>query len=141
MFNSTAIVKYDSRQDVLRAELSDDLDKYYKFLYLKDSWNVNKMWTARHGSHISIYNPQFHGIKSGTERLNNQTITFEYNPEEIFQGGFTKGFIGFYLPIKSLDIERIKATLEIIETATFKGLHISLFTNKHLKIQRNATQK
>lgn len=141
MFNSTAIVKYDFKQDVLRAELSDDLDKYYKFLYLKNSYNINKMWTARYSSHISIYNPQFHGIKSGAKQFNNQIITFEYNPEEIFQGGFTKGFTGFYLPIKSLDIERIKTILEIVEPLTFKGLHISLFTNKHLKKQQYASQK
>lgn len=134
MFNSIAKVKYDSENDILRAELFDDLVNYYKFLYLKDSYNVNKMWTARHGSHITIYSPAYHGKKEGAAKFDNQLVNFSYNPELIYQGGHKKGFIGFYVQIESPDIDWILEELNIEQK-----LHLSLFTNKWEKSQKKTS--
>lgn len=136
MFNSIAKVKYDSENDILRAELFDDLVNYYKFLYLKDSWNINKMWTARYGPHISIYSPRHYpDILGDKSQYNNLIIQFQYNPEHIFRGGQNSGHIGYYLPIISKDLDKIKQQLKIVDNVHFRGLHVSLFTNKHLTRQ------
>lgn len=132
MFFSTAIIEYDQKFDILRANLleTDDLIDYYKNLYYKYSWNVNYMWSPRHDGHITIYRPEFHGfVTNNPRRYEGDIVSFKYNPEEIYDGGHYKQFLGFYLPVYSEDIEQIKENLGVVDKK-WDSLHISLFNNK-----------
>lgn len=133
MFTSTATIHYDFKTDILRAMVGGDLADYYKFLYYKFSHKVNQMWTPRHGIHITIYRPEVHGfVKNNPARYHGDVITFNYNPEEIYEGGHRRGFIGFYLPVYSQDTDSIKKYLDIPEELC-DSLHITLINNKHLR--------
>lgn len=56
---------------------------------------------------------------------NNKLIEFEYDNYAI-RGGFTKGFIMFYLKVYSEEIDKMKKDLNIVDNDGFRGLHITL---------------
>ncbi len=139
MYTSNAKIQYDFNTDILKANLlpDDELLKYYKFLYYKNSFNVNQMWTPRYDGHITIYRPTTHGfVANNPARYHEDLITFKYNPEEIYDGGHYKNFLGFYMPVYSKDIDKIKKYLGIPETCD-DSLHISLFSNKKNLANKN----
>lgn len=134
IFNSQATIIYNDEDNTLKAELNldDNIDKYYKYLFLKSINNTRKVSGSKHGPHITIYNPKFQDgcHPDDLAKYNGLVVNFHYNPENIFRGGFTKGFEGYYLPIKSAEIDKIKKELGIVEKDDYKGLHVTLFTNK-----------
>lgn len=137
MYTSNAKIEYNFDTDILKANLfpNDDLLNYYKFLYYKNSFNVNQMWTPRYDGHITIYRPKTHGfICNNPARYHEDIVSFKYDPTEIYEGGFTKGFIGFYMPVYSKDIDQIKQYLGIPESLE-DSLHLSLFNNKRITLR------
>ena len=130
MFISRAIVKYDDETDILRAHIEGDLDKYYKKLFERENHLVQKMWCGRYGAHITIYRPEIHGVTTNwPQKYDGDIVEFQYNPNQIYQGGHYRGFIGFYLPVYSFEIESIKKNLGIWDKEG-DSLHLTLFHNK-----------
>lgn len=116
---------------VLRGAVCEDLARYYRSLYYYDSFRTVRMFSARYGTHITVYNRSFHGIRSGAQAFHDRVVSFYYDPREIYRGGQNKGFIGFYLPVYSTEIKAIQNALGFDDTELNRSLHISLFNNKH----------
>ena len=111
-----------------------DFCRYYRQLYYIDFFNGGdkpvKCFRARYGSHITLYNSLYHESRQNVGKFDGITVQWFYDPMSIYQGGRTKGFIGFYMQIESPDIDKILNKLGIMQV-----LHLSLFNNKFEKSQ------
>jgi hypothetical protein len=59
-----------------------------------------------------------------------ERVDFQYDPY-IIQGGYTKGFIMFYLKVYSEILDNMKKDLNIVENDGYRGLHLTLANGKH----------
>lgn len=130
MIKSGGIIKVEFGKRVA-LELDDDFIKYYNWFITRKYWI--KIPTPLHMAHISICNDKIkHQCDwSRAVEYDNQFIQFEYDPH-LIEGGFTKGFIMFYLKVQSPQIDLIKKDINIIESETYRGLHITVATGKSL---------
>lgn len=105
--------------------VSSDFVHYYASFLVKRYWIL--MNTPMHGSHITVYSEKHHKKVDWKKALqyHKQEIEFEYD-EDMVEGGFTKGFIMFYIKIFSQELETIKKRLKIVDGPYYKGLHLTI---------------
>lgn len=132
MFESFGRLDFASTENILRAVINEDFARYYQKLFYFESFKTIPVWRARHGVHITVFNPKFHGkiLAEKLLKFHDQLVSFLYDPREIYQGGDSKGFVGFYLPVYSEQIKKIQAEIGINDEELGRTLHVSLFNNK-----------
>ena len=94
------------------------------------------MNTPLHGAHITIYNSKFHigdYDKEKAKRYHGQSLEFEYDVN-IIEGGYTKGFIMYYMKVFSATIDEIKKELDIWDGPRYRGLHVTLSNGKNSSV-------
>lgn len=125
----TILGKVEFTKGVLRAVLDKDFSDYYIKLFksYEFNFNITKVSAPRYGPHVSIFIPAFHKTKKNLEVYIDKIVSISYSPEEIYEGG-TK-FMGYYLPIYSQDIEKIRDEIGV-ENNYQNRLHLCLFNNK-----------
>ena|SRR6478736_9178217 len=132
MIRGTARLKFEKGRG-LHADFNSDFLRYYLWLYNKSTYNFYAMTTSRFGAHISITLDGIHNFNdSALKKYVGKTIVFYYDPRQIYSGGRRKGFLGFYMPIKSEDIDLIRKELGIPNDLR-NSLHISLFNDKSFR--------
>lgn len=125
MLGSTGQIKVDQKQSRIVVELPDDIIRYYSWFVSKEYW-IN-LQSPKYRAHITIGNEKIHK-KINWEKANQyngKKIEFQYD-HHLIRGGYTKGFIMFYLRVYSEELENMKKDLNIIDNDGFKGLHITL---------------
>ncbi len=129
MLKAKGRIKVDQKKSRVVVETSDDIIGLYDWFIRKQYWI--RLGTPLHGAHITIVLPSRHGDIDwhNAKKYDGQEIEFEYDPY-LIRGGYTKGFIMFYLKVASKDIDKIKEDLKVVETETYKGLHLTVATGK-----------
>ena len=125
------IIKLDSTG--LRVNLPEDFSRYYLWLITKAYYNTIRFDRSRHGTHLSIITQAIHAAnfnKDYLKQYHNQIVELEYNPEDLIQGGSSKGFINFWFKIDFPLGDKIKKDLNVIEN-NFRGYHITIGNNKN----------
>lgn len=119
----------------ISCDLNNDFCRYYKYLIEKSFPNlVGGLFIPRHGCHITVARSELHVIDLGIAKwFDGEVIPLEYDPSSVYIGGYKKGFIGFYLPIFSNRLEKIRKTVSRIKRGQREGsFHISLCSTKHV---------
>jgi hypothetical protein len=125
MLKSSGTITVEPHKGRIVLDVSPDFVSYYSWHISRRYWvHVN---TPLYDSHITIANPKFHKDVNWDKAVHwdKKVIEFEYDPY-IIEGGYTKGFIMYYLKVYSDEIERMKEKLRIIENDRYRGLHITL---------------
>lgn len=128
MLKALATISVDDKRIV--ANVSDDFVKLYYWFIARRYWV--RMNQPLHGSHITIYNSKFHigdYDKEKAKKYHGQQIEFTYDPY-IVEGGYTKGFIMYYMKVYSDAIDGMKNDLDIWDGPKYRGLHITLANGK-----------
>jgi hypothetical protein len=101
-----------------------DFIKYYK-QFVDKQFRIFSDYPA-HGGHITItqikINKSF-GFKS-YKHLSGKIINFEYNPD-IIVGGQSKGFMNFWMKVRSAEIDKLMKDLGIVQ-----NLHVTVSNTK-----------
>jgi len=125
MFEANAKIEYT--KSVLRAVLSKDFSSYYIKLFKYSEGQEIKVAAPRYFAHVSIFIPQFHQTEKDLNIYVDKIVKINYSPLEIYKGGRT--FVGYYLPIYSEDIEKIRDEIGV-ENNYENRLHLCIFNNK-----------
>lgn len=130
MLKAKGIVKVEKGKSRIVVDLSLDIVRYYNWFISKEYWI--RMQTPMHGAHITVANTKFHENIDwdAAQKYHNTQIEFEYDPNMV-RGGYTKGFIMFYLRVFSKAIENMKKEMGIVEGQNYKGLHLTLANSKN----------
>jgi hypothetical protein len=124
-------IKVDVDKRRIAVELNEDFIRYYLWFIKKAYWV--DLHTPMYGAHITIANFKLHSnvdYNKAKKLYDGKIVAFEYDVNPV-RGGLTKGFLMFYLHVFSKQIEAIKDDLKIVERANYKGMHITLGTNKN----------
>jgi hypothetical protein len=129
---SHGIVRVSEKEGKIVVDMAPDILDYYGWLITHKYWI--KLQKPLHDAHITVVSTKYHkniDWKS-VEKYHNQQVEFEYDPNMV-QGGYTKGFIMFYLKVFSDAIDKIKDDAKVIENDNYKGLHLTLANSKGSK--------
>ena len=129
MLKSQGIIKVDPSNGRIVVDVSRDFIEYYNYFITREYWI--KLHLPLHGSHITIANKKLHaGVKwDSAMKYHNRIVEFEYD-EYLIRGGYTKGFIMFYIKVYSVMIDNMKKDLKIVERPDYRGLHITISNGK-----------
>jgi hypothetical protein len=125
MLSATGTLTVEPHKGRIVLDVSPDFVDYYGWHIRKKYWcYVN---TPLHGSHITLVTPKFHKNINWDKAIHwdKKVVDFDYDPY-IIEGGYTKGFIMYYLKVYSEELERMKEKLRIVENDGYKGLHLTL---------------
>jgi hypothetical protein len=125
MLSATGTLTVEPHKGRIVLDVSPDFVAYYAYFITRRYWvHVN---TPLHGSHITLATPKFHKNINWDKAIHwdKKVIDFQYDPY-IIEGGYTKGFIMYYLKVYSEELERMKEKLRIVENDSYKGLHLTL---------------
>lgn len=124
MLKAQGIIKVEHSQRMV-LEVSEDFTKYYSWFVMQRYWV--KVQQPLHKSHITLALPKFHDNVDWGRAMDyhDQVIEFEYDPY-LIEGGFTKGFIMFYVKVYSADLEYIKKDIGVVEKDDYRGLHLTI---------------
>ena len=94
-------------------------------IYKKTYWIT--LQKPLHNAHITVANEKFHKDVDWkkAEYYDGEEIDFEYDPH-LIQGGYTKGFIMFYLKVYSEELDKMKKELNIVDSDGYRGLHLTI---------------
>lgn len=113
-------------------DISRDFVNYYYWHICKRYWI--RMGTPLHGAHITIFNSTHkeHSKMNWRKALeyDKKEVVFDYD-ENIVEGGYKKGFLMYYMKVRSQELDQIKTKLGIIDGPNFRGLHITLANGKN----------
>jgi hypothetical protein len=129
MLSVTGIISVEKEEERIVLNLSDDFIDYYNWFITKKYWV--KFQTPMHGAHITIANKIFqHAVDwEAADFYHGKEVSFEYD-SYIIEGGYTKGYIMYYIKIFSPDIDFMKYDLGIEDKDDYRGLHITLANQK-----------
>lgn len=127
LITAKGIVKFTEGK--LAVIVSPDFTRYYNWFITRRYWIA--FHTPAHKPHITLVNRNIHDEVdwNRAKRYHNRKVEFEYDPY-LVEGGFTKGFIMFYLSVYSKELDNIKTDLRVKENKNYKGLHITIANNK-----------
>jgi hypothetical protein len=125
VLETTGQIKVDQKQSRIVVELSADIIRYYSWFVSKEYW-IN-LQSPKYGAHVTIGNEKIHKDIDWKKAIayNGKKIKFQYD-HYLIRGGYTKGFIMFYLKVYSEELDKMKKELKIIDNDGFRGLHITL---------------
>lgn len=141
MIKSAGIIEVSPGR--IAVNIHEDFVKYYRQLIYWEFPNlIGGLAFPRHRPHITIVNPKLHTInKSNYDWIygnyNKKRAEFEYDPTEIHIGGFRKNFVGFYIKIFSLELDKLRNCAiveERKESDRDSFLHLTICTSKGYKI-------
>lgn len=145
MIKSTGII--DVSPGRISVNIHEDLVKYYRQLIYWEFPNlIGGLSFSRHRPHITIVNPKLHIINESNYdwiygNYNKKRVEFEYDPTQIYLGGFRKNFVGFYIKIFSLELDKLRKCAIVSELKESGGeserdssLHLTICTSKGYKI-------
>ena len=124
MLEAEGIIKVEHGQRMV-VDLDEDFSKYYSWFIQQRYWVKPSL--PLHRSHITIAGKQFHkGVDwDRAVDYHGQRVKFQYDPY-LVEGGFTKGFIMFYIKVFSDEIDQIKKDIGVIESDIYRGLHVTI---------------
>lgn len=108
-----------------------DFSRYYRALIYYYFPNlIGGLALPKHGPHITIGQPKIHTVdQKKAWKWNGSKVLVKYDPTNIYIGGFTKGFIGFYVKVYSSLLDKIKKEVILSETGD-SSFHISICNSK-----------
>jgi hypothetical protein len=129
MLKAMGTISVDASRSRIVVDVSQDMVDYYDWFIQKHYWI--QLQKPLHGAHITITNSKFHkDVRWDLAKdYHGKPIEFEYDPY-LIQGGFTKGFIMFYLKVFSDEIDQMKQELGIREREGYRGLHLTISNGK-----------
>jgi hypothetical protein len=125
MLKSKGIIRVEEQSSRIVVEILHDIIDYYAWFIKKKYWI--RLQKPLHDAHITLVSPKIHKEIDWkkAKTYDKKQIEFEYDPN-IVQGGYTKGFIMFYLKIYSEELDKLKEDIKVIEKDGYKGLHITI---------------
>jgi hypothetical protein len=125
MIQASGIIEVDEKRSRIVVNTSSDILDYYHW-FIKRHFKI-RLHYPLHDAHITITNPRFHKNVNWdiAKSHNGKKIVFHYDPY-VVQGGYTKGFIMFYLKVHSEELDKFKREINIVESDSYRGLHITI---------------
>lgn len=125
MINASGVIKVERDKQRIVVETSPDIINYYHWHIAKTYWI--RLQRPLHNAHITISNKKHHKDVNWqrAEYYDGERVDFQYDPY-VIQGGYTKGFIMFYLKVYSEVLDNMKKELNIVENASWKGHHLTI---------------
>ncbi len=117
-------------KDNIRIVLNMDFCSYYRWLFMKGTYNLHKMQLPKHSGHINVISPKIHNVDcSPFLYLNNRVVWISYGVEGNF-GGFSKGFKNFWLDAEVPEADNILDFYGFKKQEGFSRIHITVCNNK-----------
>jgi len=129
MLRATGIISVQPHKGRMVLDVSDDLIKLYYHFICQKYWI--RMNTPLHGAHVTIYSAN-HNKKINWDKAvynDKKVVEFEYD-ENIVEGGYTKGFLMYYIRVYSDQIDQIKKKVGIVDGPYYRGLHLTICNGK-----------
>lgn len=129
MLKAKGTIRVESSKSRIVVETGSDILDLYGWFVAREYWI--KLQKPLHDAHITVANEKFHKDVDWkkAEYYDGEEIEFEYDPY-LVRGGYTKGFIMFYLKVYSEAIDKMKKELNIIENDNWRGHHITIANGK-----------
>jgi hypothetical protein len=125
MLKARGTIKVESKKSRIVVETGSGILDFYEWFIRKKYWI--RLQKPLHGAHISIALASKHKKVNWqrAEYYDGEEIEFEYDPY-LIRGGYTKGFIMFYLKVYSETIDKLKKELNIVDSDGYRGLHLTI---------------
>jgi hypothetical protein len=120
--------------DYFKIVLDKDICAYYKRLYDVATYHTKRTQLPKHGGHVNIVSTKLHkGISlKSVKHLHNVPVSFQVDIEGNY-GGFTKGFLNFWLDVNSPLLEKLADSLGLPpKQGRFARFHLTIFNTKNL---------
>jgi len=129
LLESSGKVVVNKSKERIVLDTSPEILDYYHWFIRRRFWI--ELQKPLHGSHITI---SFHKYNKDIDwqrasYYDGETLPFKYDVE-VVRGGYTKGFIMFYLKVYSEELDAFKRDVGIIDDFGYKGLHLTLGNTK-----------
>jgi hypothetical protein len=129
MLKASGVINVQPHKGRMVLDVSQDLvELYYWFIQRKYWIRMNR---PMHGAHITLYSQKFNKKINWEKAMyyRGKTIEFDYD-ENIVEGGYTKGFLMYYLRVYSQELDKIKKKVEVVDGERFKGIHLTIANGK-----------
>jgi len=129
MLKASGVINVQPHKGRMVLDVSQDLVELYYWFISKNYWI--RMNRPMHGAHITLYSSK-HNKKINWEKAmyyHGKTIEFDYD-ENIVEGGYTKGFLMYYLRVYSEELDKIKKKIGVVDGERFKGIHLTICNGK-----------
>lgn len=125
MLKAKGTIKVESKKSRIVVETGSGILDFYSWLIQKEYWI--KLQKPLHDAHITVAFKKYHHDVDWkkAEYYDGEEIEFEYDPY-LVRGGYTKGFIMFYLKVYSEQIDKMKKELNIVDSEGFRGIHLTI---------------
>lgn len=119
-------------------DLDIDFSLYYRSLIYKSFPNLKGgLCLPKFGPHITVANSNFHVVDNEAAlQFNNQLVNIYYDPTEIYLGGLTKGWVGFYVKAHSVRLSEIQKIVVKEFLTSEQGFHITICSTKFIHAKR-----
>jgi|GEM_PF-4873386 len=115
----------------IKVKTCDDICKYYQWLFNRHHFNTIKSNRPRHGAHVGVVSSKIHDVDcTKFLHLNDTPVDFSVDISGNY-GGFSRGFLNFWLDAYSVDFINIRKQLNIhkIEPG-FSPFHLTILNTK-----------
>jgi len=125
MINASGVIKVERDKQRIVVDTSPDIIDYYHWFIERHFWI--RLQRPLHNAHVTITNKKHHNNVNWQRAMyyDGKRVDFRYDPY-VIQGGYTKGFIMFYLKVYSKELDNMKKDLNIVENDGYRGLHITI---------------
>ena len=125
MLKAKGTIKVESKKSRIVVETGSDILDYYGWFVSREYWI--KLQKPLHDAHITVAFHKYHKDVDWkkAEYYDGEEIEFEYDPY-LVRGGYTKGFIMFYLKVYSVELDKMKKELNIVDSEGYRGLHLTI---------------
>jgi hypothetical protein len=122
----------------IRIILHSDFCRYYKAFFQEAHYFTKKLQIPKHGAHINVYSSKIYGspnakkFKELKAEYDGKEVEFYYDVEGNY-GGFTKGFLNFWLNVKCDSASHIADELGAFHTdEKYSRFHITIGNTKNI---------
>ena len=125
---------YLVQKGAIKVITNNDVCKYYRWLFNKAHFNTIKNQIPKHGAHVGIINPKIHRSIDCMELkdLNGKRVDFDIDIEGNY-GGFTKGFLNFWLDAHCQEFIDIRKWFGVYEEQDgFAPFHLTILNTKNV---------
>ena len=125
MLKARGTIKVEPEKHRIVVETGSDILDYYGWFVSREYFI--KLQKPLHDAHIPVAFHRYHKDVDWkkAEYYDGKEIEFKYDPY-LVRGGYTKGFIMFYLKVYSEAIDKMKRELNIIDSEGFRGTHLTI---------------